>query len=64
QVKVIILTQFDEPVLIVHLVALGADGFLLKDSSPNELEKAIATVIQGGQYFTELVHEMNIPEII
>ena len=36
---------------------LGADGFLLKDSSPNELEKAIATVIQDGQYFTELVHE-------
>lgn len=57
QVKVIILTQFDEPALIVHLVALGADGFLLKDTSPNELEKAIATVIQDGQYFTELVHE-------
>ena len=43
--------------MIVHLVALGADGFLLKDSSPNELEKAIATVIQDGQYFIELVHE-------
>ncbi len=57
QVKVIILTQFDEPALIVHLVALGADGFLLKDSSPDELEKAIETVVQDGQYFTELVHE-------
>jgi two-component system response regulator DegU len=57
QVKVIILTQFDEPALIVHLVALGTDGFLLKDSSPDELEKAIATVIQDGQYFTEVVHE-------
>jgi two-component system, NarL family, response regulator DegU len=57
EVKVIILTQFDEPALIVHLVALGADGFLLKDTSPDELEKAIATVIQDGQYFTELVHE-------
>ncbi|MCA6380532.1 MAG: response regulator transcription factor [Cytophagales bacterium] len=57
QVKVIILTQFDEPALIVHLVALGADGFLLKESSPDELEKAIVTVIQDGQYFTELVHE-------
>ena len=57
QVKVIILTQFSEPALIVHLVALGADGFLLKDTGPNELEKAIATVIQDGHYFTELVHE-------
>lgn len=57
QVKVIILTQFDEPALIVHVVALGADGFLLKDTSPNELEKAIETVIKDGQYFTELVHE-------
>ena len=57
KVKVIILTQFSEPALIVHLVALGADGFLLKDTSPNELEKAIATVIQDGHYFTELVHE-------
>jgi two-component system response regulator DegU len=57
QVKVIILTQFSEPALIVHLVALGADGFLLKDTSPDELEKAIVTVIRDGQYFTELVHE-------
>ncbi len=54
-VKVIILTQFDEPALIVHLVAVGADGFLLKDSSPNELEKALINVIQDGQYFTQQV---------
>jgi DNA-binding NarL/FixJ family response regulator len=55
--KVVILTQFDEPALLVRLVALGADGFLLKDSSPKELEEAIVTVIRHGHYFTELVHE-------
>jgi two-component system response regulator DegU len=56
-IKVIVLTQFDEPALIVHLITLGADGFLLKDSNPDELEKAIRAVIQDGHYFTELVHE-------
>ena len=43
QVKVIIITQCDEPALIVHLVTLGTDGFLLKDTSRYGLEKAILT---------------------
>lgn len=57
QVRVIILTQFDEPALIVHLVALAADGFLLKGCNADELKKAIETVIGGRQYFNEIVHK-------
>ena len=57
QTKVIILTQFDDPSLIIHLIKLRADGFLLKESHPDELERAIITVLKKGQYYTELVQE-------
>ncbi|MGC4023062.1 MAG: response regulator transcription factor [Cyclobacteriaceae bacterium] len=53
--RVIILTQFDEPSLIMHLLQCGANGFLLKDCSSYELEKAILTVTTEGDYYNELV---------
>jgi DNA-binding NarL/FixJ family response regulator len=55
EIKVIILTQFDEPSLIVHLIQLGADGFLLKECSPEELETAIGLVLSQGKYYSEMV---------
>ncbi|MCE2997316.1 MAG: response regulator [Cyclobacteriaceae bacterium] len=53
--RAIILTQFDEPSLIVHLIKLGADGFLLKECDPEELVLAIRQVIHEGQYYNKLV---------
>ncbi len=53
--RVIILTQFDEPSLIVHLIKLGADGFLLKECDPEELVLAIRQVLNEGQYYNKLV---------
>jgi len=53
--RVIILTQFDEPSLIVHLIKLGADGFLLKECDPEELVLAIRQVMNEGQYYNKLV---------
>ncbi|MBI3218346.1 MAG: response regulator transcription factor [Bacteroidetes bacterium] len=53
--RCIILTQFDEPSLIVHLIQLGADGFLLKECHPEELVLAIRQVRSEGQYYNKLV---------
>ncbi len=55
--RTIILTQFDDPSLIVHLIQLGADGFLLKECDPEELVLAIHQVMHEGHYFNKLVSD-------
>ena len=45
---VIVLTTFDDDELVRAALAAGASGFLLKDTSVEELTKAIWAVIDGG----------------
>lgn len=45
--KIIILTTFDEPQVMLDAIRLGAQGFLLKDVSLEFLLKAIETVMAG-----------------
>lgn len=47
QIKVIILTMFDEEQHIIDALANGADGFLLKEMSGDELINAIKKVVKG-----------------
>ncbi len=44
---VILLTTFDDPNLMMHAVEAGAQGFLLKDASPEDLKTAILRVAAG-----------------
>ncbi len=45
---VILLTTFDERELMQRAVAAGAQGFLLKDASPEDLHEAIVRVAAGA----------------
>lgn len=51
ETPVLILTTFDEPELLLQATAEGAQGFMLKDASPEELIAAIVTLGSGGQVF-------------
>jgi DNA-binding NarL/FixJ family response regulator len=51
--KVIILSMHEESGMIKSLMALGADGYLLKSCSQDELLGAISTVAKGQQYFSQ-----------
>lgn len=44
---VILLTTFDDPGLMIQAVDAGAQGFLLKDASPEDLKTAILRVAAG-----------------
>lgn len=55
--KVIILTMHDEPGMIKELMAIGADGYILKNSDKEEMIKAVLTVAEGGNYFSGDVME-------
>jgi DNA-binding NarL/FixJ family response regulator len=47
-IKIIILTTFDDDQYVYEAVKYGADGFLLKGISKNDLLSSIATVQSGG----------------
>ena len=44
---IILLTTFDDSELLLRAVAAGAQGFLLKDASPEDLRDAIVAVARG-----------------
>lgn len=48
QIKVIILTTFDDDEFIYSALKYGASGYILKGISPKELHDAIITVNNGG----------------
>lgn len=45
--KVIVLTTFDADEYVVRALAAGANGFLLKDTAPEEIVAAIGKVVAG-----------------
>ncbi|MFB0908214.1 MAG: response regulator transcription factor [Spirosomataceae bacterium] len=58
KVKIIMLSLHDEDRFILHLMELGASGYLLKDAEPEEVEKAIRTVKVGELYFNDTVSKV------
>jgi two-component system response regulator DegU len=55
QVKVIVLSMHGEEKFIVHLMELGANGYVLKTAEPDEIENAIRAVAATGYHFSEMV---------
>ena len=49
--KVLILSMYDQPEYVLESVKAGACGYLLKDSPPAELRKAVRAVFAGESYF-------------
>lgn len=55
-VKIIILTMYEDDNFIVHLVENGANAYLLKNADPEEIYEAICTTYEKGFYFNENVN--------
>jgi DNA-binding NarL/FixJ family response regulator len=48
KVRVIMLTSFDHARYVKAALAEGADGYMLKDASPEDLDQAIRVAMAGG----------------
>lgn len=55
EVRVVVLTMHDDPYLAAEAFALGASGFLLKNSAGAELLHAVREALQDGTYLTPLI---------
>jgi DNA-binding NarL/FixJ family response regulator len=66
QTKVIVLTTFDDDEYVSQAIRLGAKGYLLKDTEPDEIASAIRAVYKGhtqlGPGLLEKV--LLVPEVI
>jgi DNA-binding NarL/FixJ family response regulator len=51
--KIIALTMFNEDEYIQSMIDAGVRGFLIKNINKETLDKAIATVNNGGNYYSE-----------
>ncbi|WP_439556697.1 response regulator [Dyadobacter sp.] len=55
KVKILIFSSQDEELYALHYYKAGASGYLPKDASNDELEKAITAVLSGGTYISKVV---------
>jgi len=51
-VLVVVLTVFEEPVVILEAIGAGADGYLLKRTAPGEILEQVRVVVAGGAPLT------------
>lgn len=52
QIKIVMLTVFDDDENIFNAIKAGADGYLLKETTPTELQNGILQVMDGGAAMT------------
>ncbi len=53
--KVIILSIHDEPAVVWECLAAGAQGFVLKQATVNDLIPAVESVLMGGTYVSPCI---------
>jgi DNA-binding NarL/FixJ family response regulator len=61
--KFIMLTMHEEAEYILKSIQAGANGYLLKNVEPDELENAVRTVAAGGKYFNSTISSIMIENL-
>ncbi len=57
-VKVLILTMYEDERFVYHLMENGVNGYLLKNAEPQEIRKAIQEVMSKGYYLNQFVNRI------
>ncbi len=64
QIKILVITMYDNDKFIIHLMENGAHGYLLKNAEPKEIIKAIYSVNENGYYFNDLVNKALLKKLV
>src|SRR5512145_495709 len=57
QVKVVVLTAYDDDAYVRGMMAAGVAGYVLKDEATEAIVRAIRTVMQGDRWLSRMVVE-------
>jgi len=63
-IKILVLSMYENENAIIRMLKLGARGYVLKDIRKKELELALSSLVTKGYYYTEmitgkLIHAIN-----
>ena len=53
--KILIFTSYDEEIYALRFFSAGADGYLSKVSTPDQIEHALIAVLKDGRYASEVM---------
>ncbi|MCO6496699.1 MAG: response regulator transcription factor [Chitinophagaceae bacterium] len=60
QIRILILTMFEDERFVGHLMDSGANGYLLKSTDPEEIVQAFNDVMENGFYLNNFVNRVLI----
>lgn len=63
-IKVLVVTMYDDDKFIIHLMEMGANGYLLKNAESEEIRKSIYAVFENGYYFNDLVNKALLKKLV
>jgi DNA-binding NarL/FixJ family response regulator len=63
-IKILVVTMYEDDKFIIHLMEIGANGYLLKNADADEIRKAIYSVHENGYYFNDLVNKALLKKLI
>lgn len=59
-IRILILTMFEDERFVGHLMESGANGYLLKSTEPAEIKQALSDVMKNGFYLNNFVNRVLI----
>ncbi len=62
EIKILVLTNYNQPELVDEVIKMKADGFLVKNSSAALLKEAIGIILSGHKYFPDAAELKTIPD--
>lgn len=63
-IKVLVVTMYEDDKFIIHLMENGANGYLLKNTEPDEIIKSIYAVYENGYYFNDVVNKALLKKLV
>jgi len=64
QIKVLVISMYEDEKFITHLVKSGANGYLLKNTEPEDIRSAIYALTENGYFFNEPIENTLLKELI
>lgn len=64
EMKILVVTMYDDEKFVIHLMEIGANGYLLKNAEAEEIRKAIYSVHETGYYFNNIVSNALLKKLV
>lgn len=55
EVKILVLSMYENENAVIRMIKAGAKGYVLKDIRKKELEQALSSLVTKGYYYTDMV---------